>query len=310
MTKTSMWFLGAIVPWLVQTDAAFGQLPQPPGIVYQQAGAFGFQTGPAGAAIKMSAAGILNPETVAGSPFSGKQESGSLQILGDGTRIARTEDSMFYRDSQGRTRTETGPAGSARVVIQDPVAGFIAILDTVNKTADKLPAPPPPVANAAARVQKGRVVTQEFRTTASADSVGGNVAFTQRVAVPGSSPLMIGPVIAKIGSPETGAKPVVEDLGTQNINGVSAAGRRTTLTIATGEIGNDRPIQVVGETWYSSDLQMLVKSSNSDARFGDTTYELTNINRAEPDPTLFQIPADYTLSSQRAIQFSDAGPKE
>jgi hypothetical protein len=76
---------------------------------------------------------------------------------------------------------------------------------------------------------------------------------------------------------------------------VLASGKRTSLTIPIGEIGNDRQIQVTGETWYSSDLQMLVKSSNSDPRFGDTTFELININRVEPDPSIFQVPADYTV---------------
>jgi hypothetical protein len=55
---------------------------------------------------------------------------------------------------------------------------------------------------------------------------------------------------------------------------------------------------------------MLVKSSNADPRFGNTTYELTGINRAEPDPGLFLIPADYTQSAPaRALQFT-TGPKE
>lgn len=28
---------------------------------------------------------------------------------------------------------------------------------------------------------------------------------------------------------------------------------------------------------------------------GETTYTLTNIQRAEPDPALFTVPADYTV---------------
>jgi hypothetical protein len=105
-------------------------------------------------------------------------------------------------------------------------------------------------------------------------------------------------------------QPSAEDLGTQSFSGTTAIGRRTTLMIAAGEIGNDRAIQVVSETWYSSDLQMMVKSSNSDPRFGDTTFELTNINRAEPDPALFRIPADYVVSEGRATAFRTTLPKE
>jgi hypothetical protein len=104
------------------------------------------------------------------------------------------------------------------------------------------------------------------------------------------------------------AAPVQEDLGTQNINGVLAKGTRSTITIPTGQIGNDRPLQVINERWYSEELGRLIKSSNSDPRFGTTTYELTNINRAAPDPTLFQVPADYSINESRAM-FRTVAPK-
>ena len=41
-----------------------------------------------------------------------------------------------------------------------------------------------------------------------------------------------------------------EDLGTQTIEGVSAQGKRETVTIPAGQIGNERPIEIVSETWY------------------------------------------------------------
>jgi hypothetical protein len=88
---------------------------------------------------------------------------------------------------------------------------------------------------------------------------------------------------------------VTEDLGTQLINGVQAHGVRATLTIAVGAIGNDRPLKVVTETWSSDALGVLVKSMNSDPRFGTTTYELTNIVQGPPNPALFEIPGDYTV---------------
>jgi len=42
-------------------------------------------------------------------------------------------------------------------------------------------------------------------------------------------------------------------------------------------------------------LKMVVLSKNSDPRSGESTTRLTNISRAEPDPSLFQIPADYEV---------------
>jgi hypothetical protein len=95
--------------------------------------------------------------------------------------------------------------------------------------------------------------------------------------------------------------PTEENLEAQNVNGVTAKGTRTTIDIPVGQIGNDRAFQVVNERWYSDDLQMVVKSSNSDPRFGTTTYDLTNINRAEPDATLFQVPSDYTVKEGNAV---------
>jgi hypothetical protein len=44
-----------------------------------------------------------------------------------------------------------------------------------------------------------------------------------------------------------------------------------------------------------------VKSVNSDPRFGDTTYQITKITQGAPDPALFQIPADYTVTEQPAV---------
>jgi hypothetical protein len=36
-------------------------------------------------------------------------------------------------------------------------------------------------------------------------------------------------------------------------------------------------------------------TKHSDPRTGDTTYRLQGVVRAEPDRSLFQLPADYTL---------------
>ena len=86
-----------------------------------------------------------------------------------------------------------------------------------------------------------------------------------------------------------------EQLGSQTIEGVVAEGTRVTFTIPAGKIGNERPIVTVNERWYSPELQTIVLSKNSDPRMGETTYRLTNIDRSEPDPSLFQVPADYKV---------------
>ena len=92
-----------------------------------------------------------------------------------------------------------------------------------------------------------------------------------------------------------------EDLGIQNIEGVSASGTRTTTVIPAGEIGNTQEIRVVSERWFSDELQVLVMTRHSDPRNGETVYRLTNILRAEPDQTLFTVPPDYTVQ-QRGVR--------
>jgi hypothetical protein len=89
-----------------------------------------------------------------------------------------------------------------------------------------------------------------------------------------------------------------ESLGRQTIEGVQAEGSRTTVTIPAGAIGNERPIQVVSERWYSPELQTLVMTRHSDPRFGETTYRLTNVSRSEPDHSLFEVPAGYKITDR------------
>ena len=86
-----------------------------------------------------------------------------------------------------------------------------------------------------------------------------------------------------------------ESLGTQTIEGVVAEGTRMTMTFPEGSMGNDRPITTVTETWTSPDLKTVLLSKVSDPRNGESTTRLTNIVMAEPDPALFQIPAEYPI---------------
>ena len=57
-----------------------------------------------------------------------------------------------------------------------------------------------------------------------------------------------------------------------------------------------KPIKIVIERWYSPDLQMNVLVKRSDPRMGTTIFQLTDIQRKEPDASLFQVPADYTVT--------------
>lgn len=86
-----------------------------------------------------------------------------------------------------------------------------------------------------------------------------------------------------------------EQLGKQMIEGVECEGTRAVTTIPTGAIGNERPIETVRESWFSPELKMIILTKQSDPRFGESNYRVTNISRAEPDGSLFEVPSDYTV---------------
>jgi|SRR5579859_1488615 len=223
-------------------------------------------------------------KTVTGAPYSAQAVTESTQVLADGNRINHKASSSIARDSMGRTRREetlnfVGPwtvngEPSPIVTINDPVAGVRYHIETGSKTAVKMPTQP---SLDAARSQKLEAELRQLRARRAQEE-----ATRSKVQLDDSNPNTV----------------QTESLGSKMIEGVQADGKRVTETIPAGKIGNDKPIQIVNESWYSSELQTIVMSKHSDPRSGDVTYTLTNISRAEPDPTLFQVPAGYQMKSE------------
>jgi hypothetical protein len=216
--------------------------------------------------------GMHGGKVVTGAPFTATAVGESNRTLADGTKISQKVQSTVYRDAQGRVRKETtlpaiGPlaaSGSPKslVFIHDPVAGTGYVLDVSQKIAHKLPQHP----------QKN-----DDAKNADAD------AARQRWA-------------GRSGE----ANLVKESLGSQTINGVAAEGTRYTRTIPAGHMGNDKPVIIVNEEWYSPDLQMIVQSKRSDPFVGESTYNVTNIQRTAPNAALFAVPPDYTVKDAPA----------
>lgn len=260
-------------------------------------------------------------KVVKGAPYSGEAVTESIQTLSDGNRIVNKFSSSVYRDSEGRTRREQslkglGVLGSGdeplqTIFIHDPVAGVTYSLDSKSRTAHKsAPFRFEVTKTPGGGVATARSSTFEFKVREGA-AASGNVIV--------AAPLGAGPEAARVAPhpgvehfsmrTESGAggtyvfrnkaagNEVKEQLGKQFIEGVEAEGTRTTITIPAGEIGNERPIEIVSERWYSPELQLVVMTRHSDPRFGETTYKLTNINRSEPARTLFEVPADYTIKT-------------
>jgi hypothetical protein len=86
-----------------------------------------------------------------------------------------------------------------------------------------------------------------------------------------------------------------EDLGEQTILGFRALGTRVITTLPAGQIGNDRPIDIVSEQWFSPELDLVMRSLHRDPWAGEFTTTVTRISREDQAAALFEIPAPYKI---------------
>jgi len=262
----------------------------------------------------------IDGKLVKGAPYSAQAINESVQTLAGGNRIVRQNTSTVYRDSEGRTRrdqtiTVVGGYSAAgepaqTTFINDPVAGVNYILDAKNRTARKIDYSAKIAAEKKmvdgmkmkaeamkARGAEGGASVDEKIAAEKAAAAGREFKFEMRTGGgPGQGPVVAGGgpggFVMMMGDKKNTRK---EELGKQTIEGVEAEGTRLTTTIPAGEIGNEQPIEMVFENWYSPELQTVIMSKHSDPRSGENTYRLTNINRTEPAHSLFEVPSDYTI---------------
>ena len=308
---------GALVSSLVLLNAVsiFAQKKQPAAdrqvIIERQRVTQGTETPLADNFVFVASEMNFDGQLVKGAPYSAQALTETTQTLRDGNRIVNKSTSSVYRDSEGRTRREQtiralGPFATAgeppqMIFISDPVAGVNYSLDPRTHIARKMPTmrfevkPAPP-----SRVGEGPSNGPIGPSLPERAGMQPDAAFEKRRAegiflrsVPPPPPGTEGIVMEWHGNSEE--KGNTESLGKQIVEGIEAEGTKNTLTIPAGEMGNERPIEVVSERWYSPELQTVVMSRHSDPRFGETVYRLTNINRNEPAPSLFEVPVDYTV---------------
>jgi len=203
-------------------------------------------------------------------PLTATEVYRSTQVLADGTRVDHTDTSLFYRDDRGRMRTE----GQGAIAIFDPVAGLSYLLRASSKT-----------------YSQGAIANPNAVTWVSAAGTEASVRSSAARQAPGDPAAAMAQ--RRFGLPAS--EPVTETLAPRTVNGIMANGSRVTITIPKGALGNDRDMKVVSERWYSDELKVLVKSVNSDPRYGVTTYDLTQVVQSPPDPSLFHVPADFRL---------------
>jgi hypothetical protein len=214
---------------------------------------------------------------VKNAPYSADVITETTQGLPDGNHIRQSSTVHVTRDSEGRTRSEQslrtlgGLAPNANlpqvVFINDPVTSTNFALNPASRTATRSTWERPPAADRP----------------------------MMRRPEPGATPNATKPGRGfRRGGTDPNLK--TESLGRQTMEGVAADGTRNTQTIPAGQIGNDQPIQVVTEIWYSQELQTAVLSKRTDPRTGETVTRLAGVSRAEPPHTLFEVPADFKVT--------------
>lgn len=192
-------------------------------------------------------------------PYTATWTETSTRTLADGTTITRQTTTKFARDASGRTYTEMHnqlPIGSDG---QPNEVVFYSVSDPVAHT----------------------------HLSWNSNTKEATLSAMQSIH------------LSRLPDHVQAAKPDPnfqrEDLGTKNIAGVNAKGIRITRIIPTGQIGNDRPITVVSETWRSTEYGLILMSTRDDPRMGKSSREVTDFEPGDPDAALFQAPQGYNV---------------
>jgi len=246
----------------------------------------GFSGDPQDARLLGAVAGVPR-RVVKNAPYSANTFTEVTQVLADGNRIHHPTSGKVYRDSEGRVRTEQTLAGLGLlaphqgeqlvVFINDPVAGLSYALNVQDKTATKT------VWNRGGR-GGGPPGGRDRTTPGRGDAQNGRS---------GGGPFGRGPN-------GSGDNVKTESLGRRTMAGLAVDGTRTTFTVPAGAVGNEQPLQIVSEVWYSPDLQATVFSKHWDPREGETVFRLSEISRSEPAASLFAPPPEYQVVDANA----------
>jgi hypothetical protein len=236
---------------------------------------------------------VAGGEVIAGAPYTATAVTESTQTLADGNHIVDKNSSFIARDSQGRTRREMTLHRIGTLDMNSPRTTYF-INDPVTHTQYVV------TGNEATKIAKSEGTWNQGLPIISTRRIehGGVVSETTI-----ETKRALGEKLPA-GKWEESSKEVKhEDLGTQTIEGVSAEGRRETVTIPAGQIGNERPIQIVTEIWTSPELHTVVLRKHSDPRMGEMVFRLTDIKRGEPDASLFQPPAGTKIKTEQMLEF-------
>jgi hypothetical protein len=242
---------------------------------------------------------IMDAEPIKGIPFCATISTEHTQVFADGNRIHTSDDSTLCRDSQGRMRRDAtltllGPGAqnppTKLITIIDPVAGVRYMLDTNAKIARKMRFSPR-VDSSSASISS-RAVSDESGKAA-------NVFFFQSAGAGAPDLVSSRVLINRAGHDQDEQRSATETLGDQTIDGIHATGTRVTTTIPAGKMGNEQPMVITSERWYSPELKATVMTKHNDPWAGELKTQFTNVNTSEPDPSLFAVPNDYKVVEEK-----------
>lgn len=250
---------------------------------------------------------------ITGAPYSADLTVESNQTLADGNRINQKTTGRVYRDGEGRTRREEDRSdGLVSVSIFDPVAGVSYSLDPENKIAWKSPseASEEIMKKLEDRRREARMKEEQQRRGAGGPGPESREAEVEakrkREAEMEGARISTGRLERGMAAESHKEGP----LERKSLEGIAVEGRRSTTTIRAGAIGNEMPITITSEEWASPDLKVLVLTRRVDPRSGESSYKLTNIVRAEPDRSLFQVPPDYTVKETGIRKLEESRERE
>jgi len=210
---------------------------------------------------------------VTGHPFHAKITVTVQRILGDGTVVDQKYYTLAARDANGREYRESRdilPADSDR----DPPIMYTIVYDP----------------------------KESLRTTCTPDQrICRQITFD-----PTQHP------VDEAAGPSSDGKSVLtrEDLGTKTIDGLKAVGTRETRTFNPGAFGNDKPVVVTKEIWYSPDLQFNLAVTRLDPRNGTQKLEVVDLKLGDPGNEWFAMPDGYRMVSGRGVQTRSMYPAE
>jgi hypothetical protein len=192
-------------------------------------------------------------------PMSGTVELESTQVLTDGSTDVKKAFAHIARDSRGRIYNERRNFAPATYTGATPILSF-------------------------------HIYDPETRISVFLDPAT-HIARQTTLPAPEADPE------AKPGRDSRANNPLLqeEDLGSQTVENVVVHGIRKSRTIPAKANGTWKAIVVVDEYWYSEELHLNIIVKHNDPRTGQQVVTITQVDRAEPDPAMFEVPSGYKV---------------